>query len=102
VTEFFDFCRYANVILGPVAFGALCYRAVVGIVQDKIIYYPLFLIFVYYVLLSALGAPTGIVVGRSATYLSPLATVAHVALIAACVFYPGPLTKARNGFTIHE
>jgi hypothetical protein len=89
----FELAREANVILGPAAFCALGYRAVIGLSRRQIAYRWLFILFVYYVGIAAMGAPTGIALGRSATYLSPLLTLGHVALICTCIWMPGPLTK---------
>lgn len=87
----FDLCRYANVILGPLAFGCLCYRAVIGLHGRVIVYRPLFVLFCGYVLVVALGAPTGLAIGSRTTYLSACILALNVALIITCVFYPGPL-----------
>jgi hypothetical protein len=93
VNTFFDWCRLANVFIGPVAFGCLCYRAVIGLHNGYIVYRPLFILFCGYVLTAAISAPTGITLGNTASFLAAVLLVLNVALITTCVFYPGPLKK---------
>jgi hypothetical protein len=96
VVTIFDLARYANVVLGPVAFAFLCYRAVIGIHERLIVWRPLFILFCGYVLNTALSAPTGLVLDRSATYLSLVAFGLNIALIIVCWFYPGPMTRNQK------
>jgi hypothetical protein len=97
VNDLFDLCRAANVLLGPLAFVCLSYRALIGRADKKIIYWPLFLIFIGYVFVTALGPPTSIHVGNTATYLSLLLTVLHASLIFVCIWMPGPLKRGPIG-----
>lgn len=93
MNEIFTLCREANVVLGPLAFGVLCYRVTIGLREHRIVYWPLLLVLTYYALVVALTAPTGVVLSAPVTYLQPMFTVGHLALIAVCAFFPGPLKK---------
>lgn len=99
MTTFLLACREANVILGPVAFGALGYRAAIGYVEERIVYWPLFVVFTYYVLTAALVAPTSLIINGPVTYLQAMFSLGHLALIFVCVFYPGPLIKGHTART---
>lgn len=96
MNQLFTLCREVNLILGPIAFGALCYRVAIGLVERRFIYWPLLLVLTYYALIVLLTSPTGIALNAQATYIQVLAATAHVAAIVVCVFYPGPLKKEHH------
>ena len=89
----FDLCLNINFILGPLAWVALSYRAVIGRFDQKIVYWPLFVIFIGYVGVTALGPVTSKAVGNQATYLAVILALLNLALLVVCTWMPGPLRK---------
>lgn len=94
--DIFDLCRAANGPIGIVAFICLGYRAAIGLHDGLIVYRPMFVLFVAYVFVAAVGSPVNIAAGNRATVLSPILTALHVTLIAVCVANPGPLRRPDN------